>query len=363
MSIRRIIAAIIGLLFVLIAITAYFVQENIVRSLINPRIPYEAYTPPPRPDYANYDNWLSWPEDSTQKAAAIFYVHDTTYRSADHWNAPVNDKPTISTLTRVSLPNEAGPFTEIGAIFAPRYRQATLFAFFTKKHQGRAARKTAYRDVKSSFRYFLNNTDNTKPIILVGYGQGGLHVQGLLLDFFQNDPDIQRRLAAAYIIGQSTPLDLFNYTLPQTPPCKYTADVRCVVSWNAYTQNFESEIERKQKRLLVWEENTRTLKGVEKRPLLCTNPLNWTLTDELVDAENTLARPRSLACPLISSLPSLKRPSVSNVKAVSPSFQNRRTGGYAALINSASNGHRWISICSIRISGSMQPSARTRYSP
>jgi hypothetical protein len=288
MSVKTVIIGVFGVLVLLLGVSAYFLQDNLIRSLSNPKIPYEAYTPPPVPDYTNYDNWLEWAPDSNEKSAAVFYVHDTTYRSSAHWNAPIDDKPSQNLLERVALPNEAGPFAEIGAIYAPKYRQATMFAFFTKKHQGQAARKTAYRDVRRAFTYFLENTDAKKPIILVGYGQGGLHVQGLLLDFFQDDPTVQRRLIAAYVIDHSTPIDLFNYAFAETPACKYTADVRCVVSWNAYTSDFENEIWRKQTRLLVWEENTRTLKEVSKRPLLCTNPLNWTLTDDLVSNEEHL---------------------------------------------------------------------------
>ncbi len=118
--------------------------------------------------------------------------------------------------------------------------------------------------------------------MIVGYGQGGLHAQGLLQDYIQEDGDLRKRMLAAYIINQSTPLDLFNYNLSETPPCKYPTDVRCVISWSAFEEQEEKEIARYQSRLLVWDENFK-LKSIEKRPLLCTNPLNWMLTDKLID--------------------------------------------------------------------------------
>ena len=292
MALRWIIGA--AVLFVLAAgsLAVWLLQDNLVRGLINPRIPYETYLPPPAPDYSKPGNWLVWPEvssdsESEQPAPAIFYLHSTSYRSSEHWNAPVREGQTQAVNERVLLPNQAGPFSTIGEVYAPKYRQATLYAFFTQKHQGREARKTAYLDVRQAFRAFLAAVPEDNAIILAGYGQGGLHVQRLLIDYFQNDEPLRRRLVAAYIVDQPTPLDLFNYAMAETPPCKYPTDVRCVVSWNAYENGFDSEIWRTRNRVLVWDDRG-GLQPVAKRPLLCTNPLDWKLSSELVAPESHL---------------------------------------------------------------------------
>ncbi|MCI5045303.1 MAG: DUF3089 domain-containing protein [Aquisalinus sp.] len=281
MSIRILIGGAVLGASLLIALAVWFFQDNLAKFFLNPRVPYEIYTAPPAPDYAEQASWLNWPASDSQKLVDVFYVPGTAYTSSEHWNAPLDDGSSRSFLRQVLLPNEAGPFVQSSNIYAPYYRQATLFSFFTQKHQGRAARKTAYEDVKGAFEYFLMQSDPARPLILVGYDQGGLHIQGLLIDFFQDDEELRRRLVAAYVIDQSTPLDLFNYTLSNTPPCKYPTDVRCVVSWNALEQKHSDEAWRRNNRLLVWNA-TGDLESVEKRPLLCTNPLNWRLTADAV---------------------------------------------------------------------------------
>ncbi|HOP19940.1 MAG TPA: DUF3089 domain-containing protein, partial [Amphiplicatus sp.] len=157
---------------------------------------------------------MLWPDKEVGTGQAdVFYVHSTTYYSGKSWNAPIGDAASDLVLKQTAAPNQAGPFLGIGPIFGPRYRQATLYAFFTNKFDGEAARRFAYDDVRAAFKAFLATTDGKRPLILAGYGQGGLHVQGLLQEFFQKDEALRNRLAAAYIINQATPLGLFKSTL------------------------------------------------------------------------------------------------------------------------------------------------------
>ncbi len=270
-------AILAGLL--LFSLGLFLAQDNIIRFAMNPRMPYDTYTPPPAPDYERPSSWLLYPQNVEEAPAAVFYVHSTTYRSAEEWNAPLLDKKSGSLLSRISVPNEAGPFRDLKAVFAPRYRQATLSAFFTLKYQGRAARLTAYEDVSRAFGVFLGSVPEDKPIVLVGYGQGGLHVQGLLMDYFQNNELLRRRLVVAYIIDSATPVDLFDGPLANTPICQNATDIRCVVSWSSYTEKFSDEMRRLRDRSLVFA-GKRRFSESKGRPLLCVNPLDWSQEEE-----------------------------------------------------------------------------------
>ena len=55
------------------------------------------------------------------------------------------------------LPNYAGPFVRVGRLFAPRYRQASLFAQLTLRDDARDAREFAYGDVRRAFDYYLDH--------------------------------------------------------------------------------------------------------------------------------------------------------------------------------------------------------------
>lgn len=263
---------------------AVLFQDNIARFQLNPRVPYQTYTPPPPPAYAARGAWALWPDDQSAGQADIFYVHSTTYASRRHWNGPLTDRVSDAMLRRVAAPNEAGPFMRVGAVYGPRYRQATLFAAFTHKFDGLEARELAYRDVEEAFEQFLRERPRERPIILAGYGQGGLHVMGLLTRRFAVDEELRAHLAAAYIIDEPTPLSLFDDALRTVPPCESKDDSGCVVAYLAVGPGFEEESRRFRQRALVWSPAGQ-LRSQQRSPLLCVNPISWSISEDRAPVE------------------------------------------------------------------------------
>jgi len=278
-------AGALGLAGLTIAAALIF-QDTIVRFLISPKTPFQIAAPPPPPDYGARGAWAAWPERAADRGQAdIFYVHSTTHYSSKSWNASIDDEAASHILKETALPNEAGPFVGLGPIYGPRYRQATLFAFFTHKFDGVAARRFAYQDISRAFQTFLREIDGERPIVLVGYGQGGLEVLRLLEEFFQHDEDLRSRLAAAYVIGQATPMRLFQTQLKETPPCDGPNSVRCVISYIDYEPRFDEEMERARHRSMTWTADG-DLAASAGAPLLCVNPLSWTMTETHVGPES-----------------------------------------------------------------------------
>ncbi|GJL94404.1 MAG: hypothetical protein DHS20C05_08090 [Hyphococcus sp.] len=264
-------------------------QDNITRFNLKPRVPYQIYTPPPPPNYGARGAWALWPSSQQEKEEGevgvdVFYIHSTTYSSRKHWNAPIAMDRADKTLRDVAAPNQAGPFMNVGDLYGPRYRQATLFASFTHKYDGIAAHELAYQDIKKSFEHFLKIRNPDNAIILTGYEQGGLHALGLLQEYFAKDDMLRKHLVAAYVINAPTPLSLFDNALKTIPPCRTAADIRCVVAYIDIQPGFDDEEDRFTKRSLIWEENG-ALESVTQTPLLCVNPLSWSVSDELIDAE------------------------------------------------------------------------------
>ncbi|MEO1311689.1 MAG: DUF3089 domain-containing protein, partial [Pseudomonadota bacterium] len=225
------------------AASLFVFEENVSKFLIAPRTPYQVYSPPPSPDYDLRASWLFAPGDGSDAGADIFYVHSTTYYQRAGWNAPIGDAGTAERTATVAAPNEAGPFAPLGRLIAPRYRQATLFSFFTHKADGREARRTAFADVRAAFRSYLREADPDRPLFLVGYGQGALHALGLLDAFFAN-PGLQKRLVAAYVIDHPAPADFFGDPYAAVPVCEAPDDIRCAVAYTAFTPDFDAEIRR-----------------------------------------------------------------------------------------------------------------------
>ncbi len=284
-TVRQAIALMMVASLILAAVIAVVFQDNIVRFNLNPRTPYQIYTPPPPPAYGARGAWIVWPDDRTRGDADVFYVHSTTYASRRQWNAPITAAAADRDLRLIAAPNEAGPFMAVGAVYGPRYRQATLFANFTHKYDGLAAHGLAYRDVEKAFDAFLSERPADRPLILAGYGQGGLHVLGLLQSRFAENAELRAQLAVAYIIREPAPLPLFDDVLKDIPPCNSAEDIRCVISYIDLEAGFEEERRRYRSRSLMWNDD-KNLVSLSTTPLLCVNPLSWSIDDTPISAEH-----------------------------------------------------------------------------
>src|SRR5204863_308586 len=73
----------------------------------------------------------------------------------------------------VMAPNYIGPFVSVGRVFAPKYRQASLYTQLTLRDDAREARQFAYGDVREAFRSYLNHDNGGRPFLIVGVEQGG----------------------------------------------------------------------------------------------------------------------------------------------------------------------------------------------
>jgi len=278
----------IGLLSVLFVASVIVFQDGIFRFFATPRAPFQTVTPPQKPEYAARGAWLLWPDGSRKQAADAFYVHSTTYYRRRAWNAPINDEDADEVRRMIAAPNEAGPFLSAANIYGPRYREATLYSLFTHKYDGLAARRLAYSDVSRAFKAFLDARERNSPIILVGYGQGGLHVLGLLNEYFRGEFNpLRSHLVAAYVIGASAPEEFLDDLDPPLPVCNAPDETRCLVSYVDYEPRFDEEMERVRSRSLAWNA-AGELESITSDNLVCVNPLTWRRDDEYAPAEKNI---------------------------------------------------------------------------
>jgi len=278
--IRIFIGACIGLLAVIIVLAFWVYRDDVFQSLNDPGQPFQTYTPSPAPDYSVDTAWLHRPDPNidpiTIPGGDVFVVTPTLYLGGDHWNAPINSEKFQNTITRIALPNYIFPYKSAGRVYAPVYRQAALYTFLTNRDDAVDAQIFAYRDVRRAFKAFLTENPPERPIVLVGYGQGGLHVQKLLQEFFTNER--QQKLAVAYIIDHPLTLDSFERRLSGLKPCTRKQDINCVVAFGAFEPKEKKRARMFVQKTMVWDDMGR-LDSVRGRPLLCINPLLW--TDEL----------------------------------------------------------------------------------
>ena len=332
---RTAIVAAAAVLLVL-AIAAYAFRGDILRTWLDPQQPYQTYRPPPAPDYARREAWALMPAEPvnwtmSDPPADVFFIHPTTYAGGRHWNGPIDDKGADSILTHVMLPNYAGPFLRVGRVFAPRYRQASLYTSMTLRDDAREARQFAYRDVKAAFDAFVARYNGGRPIIIAGVEQGGELAARLAADAVA-DPKIKARLVAVYATRAIAPVPGPGAALPA---CAKREQAGCIFAFANVPVGEDAAAVRTLNRALVWGADGR-LEELGARPALCVNPLTGGTGDALAPAELNLGAanatglewgvrpgflPRQLSAQCVTGLLRLSQPS-------SPSL--RREGGWAA---------------------------------
>ncbi|WP_375395202.1 DUF3089 domain-containing protein [uncultured Sphingomonas sp.] len=196
---------------------------------------------PPPPDYGDPANWAARPDRpgpaqsvptnatplARRPAVDVFYIHPTTFRSAEQWNQRIDDAATNSWTDRSVIARQASVFNGCCRVFAPRYRQASTRAFAEMAGEGAKAYDLAYGDVVRAFDSFLASAHG-RPFILAGHSQGALFVTRLLADRISRTP-LAARMVAAYAIGVPVKRGAGG-----VPPCDRPKQTGCVISWNSF---------------------------------------------------------------------------------------------------------------------------------
>ena len=274
------------LLVLLLAAAGFVWRDDILRTGLDPKEPFQTYEPPPAPDYAEAGAWLRRPDapetwDEGDLPADVFFVGPTAYDGGRHWNAPTDDPQAERFFRRTVEPNYAGPFAEVGRLFAPAYRHASLYSLLTLRDDAREARRFAYSDVREAFRHYLTQYNHGRPFFIVGVEQGGTLAARLLAEEVASDPEIARRLAGAYLIETAVQADR-----PPLRPCRAPAEPGCLVAWMSVYEGQREMAQTLRDRSLVWgpEGDLVNLSG----PPLCYNPVLDRVTDD--EAAARLAR-------------------------------------------------------------------------
>jgi hypothetical protein len=274
-GLRRWLALWLAGLVVLVAAASFVWRDDIMQAGLDPQEPFQTYKPPPAPDYAQPAAWALRPAAAPDALAAdVFFVSPTTYDGGRDWNAPIDDVAADRFFRRTIAPNYAGPFQRVGRIFAPRYRQASLYTLLTLREDAREARRFAYGDVAAAFRWYRDHDNGGRPFILVGVEQGGTLAARLLAEEIAPNPALRARLVAAYLVGTVIP----DSPTP-APPCVRRAQAGCVAAWASAANGDLARVQDLKDRSLVWGEGGQ-LVNLEGRTPLCFNPILGAVTNQ-----------------------------------------------------------------------------------
>ena len=258
---------IIGAVVALIVIAAIVFRDALMFAamsfMMQPEESFADTEPPPAPDYANPNHWAALPDredlaDVTPTAAVqdnqaaaevdVFFIHPTTFYEGTGWNQDLADQATNHITDHAVMRNQASAFNGCCRVYAPRYRQATLYSFFDREGGGQDAIDFAYGDVARAFRHYLDHDNQGRPFIVAGHSQGALHVDTLLREELRGSSEAERMIAA-YPIGYYLSGD------NGFPVCQSAEQTGCQITWNAVSPEAEPYD--------------------EVADPICVNPLSW----------------------------------------------------------------------------------------
>jgi hypothetical protein len=287
---------VVTILVILVLVGAFafrLFSTELMRAAFVPSSSFQDSRIPNGPDYRRANHWLARPDFSGSPAlwmpdgmfnrpnpgASVFFIHPTSYLSMELWNAPLND-PESQRRARVFVMSEASAFNAVGAIWAPKYRQATVGAFLSKRPDAEKAMDLAYRDVAAAFERFLQEAPTDRPIILAAHSQGSLHLARLLREHVAGTPTA-KRIAAAYVIGWplSTVIDLPRLGLPA---CRTAGDSGCILAWQSFAEPADP------KQVMAIYDASMGPNGQSRAgtPILCVNPLTGNANDAAPGSAN-----------------------------------------------------------------------------
>jgi hypothetical protein len=271
---------------IVLALAATFAYRiwgaELLRQAMVPGVAFESQGRLPADAYAKREMWMARPDIADNPAlwtpegerpvtgpqAAVFFLHPTSYLQRAHWNAPLTDVE-ANDRAAIFLRGQASAFNGVGAIWAPRYRQATFGAFLTSKAEAQKALDLAYGDIETAFAQFVTEAGD-RPIILAGHSQGALHLTRLIRDHVAGKP-IAKRIVAAYVVGWpvSKTADLPLMGLPE---CTAADQSGCILSWQSFAEPADPSM------ILATFDATRGFNGQSRAntPMICTNPLTGT---------------------------------------------------------------------------------------
>ena len=204
-------------------------------------------------DYSDENNWVYYGVGD-DKDVDLFLVCPTV-DTLDEENMSLDNEVMLGYF-KGALEMERGLYEESAKMYAPYYRQMAMGGYKIEEAERERRLQFAYKDVSDAFKYYLENENDGRPIILAGFSQGSDMVYRLMEEYF-GDEEMQEKLVAAYAIGWACTEDMVK-EYPQIKPAQSADDLGVVISFDCEAP-----------------EVTETIVNPAGRKAYSINPLNW----------------------------------------------------------------------------------------
>jgi hypothetical protein len=242
-----------------------------------PPLPFNPDDAVAAPDYASEQNWAALPTSNDladmtpvgsiaaeqgQAPVDVFFVHPTGFLKGSSWTFSMDPDTSTEENTQAMMANLASVYNGCCNVYAPRYRQASIFSYVSNDETIREdVLGFAYQDVERAFEYFLTHFNQGRPFILASHSQGTHHSIRLLRDKIAGSV-LKERMVAAYIIGGGLTKSQFD-EMPSISLCDSATQTGCAIHWDTFS-------------VAMMEDH-------EDTDIVCTNPLSWKLDGGLAE--------------------------------------------------------------------------------
>ena len=185
--------------------------------------------------YSQAEHWLSLPA-SIEKEVDVFYLYPTAWQRFDpnNLNEPIIcaiDDPIMVKGAKGAFARQITAFETTGNIYAPYYRQLDMSLTMSPPVREQLVGGIPTADAVEAFDYYIKHYNNGRPFILASHSQGSNVMSNLLAGYMKENPELYKRMIAAYVIGYSVTADY----LAKNPHLKFAEgpdDTGVIISYN-----------------------------------------------------------------------------------------------------------------------------------
>lgn len=183
--------------------------------------------------------------EAADPPADCFYVYPTVRFEPECGNA--TDFSSLESEA-FAVQNQAARFSAVCRVIAPVYRQRVRCPPIDREGVVAASEidDVAYGDVRDAFAHYLQQHNAGRPFFLIGHSQGADLLARLVTTEIDADPKLQRRMAAAFLIGG----DIFvphgettGGTLGDVPLCDTDDQTGCAIAYRSFAASRPPEID------------------------------------------------------------------------------------------------------------------------
>jgi hypothetical protein len=161
-----------------------------------------------------------------------FYVYPTVSTEQSN-NADLAVQP----AERAVAVSQASRFSQVCRVWAPMYRQATLYALSHGTITGATVANIAYASLLAGWRDYLRHDNDGRPIVFIGHSQGAAMLIRLLQTQVDPSAQLRKQMVSAIILGGNVQVPTgrsVGGSFQHIPTCASATATGCVIAYSTF---------------------------------------------------------------------------------------------------------------------------------